>query len=155
MLCSFSTVSLEDENSGPWESCFTVLYGSLCTMTYQHLGAPYESAVTDRHKFWLDKRDVAWQLEKRDSFNSSYFLNGKKGNWIGLELGGNILIFVAKSFVEGARSKSCRLIGCAEVLVGHSILNMFTVSIIEYSVNKLESQWGWSSHIALRYLQLL
>ena len=27
---------------------------------------------------------------------------------------------MAKSFVEGARSKSCRLIGCVEVLVGHS-----------------------------------
>ena len=26
-------------------------------MTYQHLGAAYESAVTDRHKFWQDKRD--------------------------------------------------------------------------------------------------
>ena len=31
---------------------------------------------------------------------------------------------------------------------------MFTVSIIEYSVNKLESQWGWLSHVMLRYLQL-
>ena len=31
---------------------------------------------------------------------------------------------------------------------------MFTVSIINYSVNKLESQWGWSSHVTLRYLQL-
>ena len=34
------------------------------------------------------------------------------------------------------------------------IQNMFTVSIMEYSVNKLESQWGWSSHIMLRYLQV-
>jgi hypothetical protein len=31
---------------------------------------------------------------------------------------------------------------------------MFTISIIDYSVNKLESQWGWSSHVTLRYLQL-
>ena len=32
------------------------------------------------------------------------------------------------------------------------ISNMFTVLIMEYSVNKLESQWGWSSHITLHYL---
>jgi len=45
-------------------------------MPYQH-----QSSVSDHHKIWLDKRDVAWQLEKQDSFNSSYFLDGKKGNW--------------------------------------------------------------------------
>ena len=28
------------------------------------------------------------------------------------------------------------------------------VSIIEYSVNKLELQWGWSRHIMLPYLWL-
>ena len=31
------------------------------------------------------------------------------------------------------------------------ILNIIT----EYSVNKLESEWGWSSHVTLRYLQLV
>ena len=31
---------------------------------------------------------------------------------------------------------------------------MFTVLIIEYIVNKLESQWGWWGHVILRYLQL-
>ena len=56
-------------------------------MPYSHLGAPYESGVTDHHKFWLDKRDVALQLEKQDSLNSSSFLAEKKGNWIVLELG--------------------------------------------------------------------
>ena len=55
-------------------------------MPYPHLGAPYESGVTDHHKFWLDKRDVALQLEKQDSLNSSSFLDGKKGNWIVSEL---------------------------------------------------------------------
>ena len=55
-------------------------------MPYPHLGAPYESGVTDDHKFLLDKRDVALQLEKQDSLNSSSFLDGKKGNWIVSEL---------------------------------------------------------------------
>ena len=31
---------------------------------------------------------------------------------------------------------------------------MLTVSIIDYTVNKLESQWGWLSHVTPRYLQL-
>ena len=31
---------------------------------------------------------------------------------------------------------------------------MFTVSIIQYIVNKLESQWGWWGHVTLCYLQL-
>ena len=123
---------------------------SAITMTYQHLGAPYESAVTDRHKFWLDKRDVAWQLEKRDSFNSSYFLNGKKGNWSRLELGGNIQIFVVKSFMEGVRSKSCRLIGCAEVLVSHSMCD-FREADVNTSIYLMSAptcwrfRWPWYS----------
>ena len=80
--------------------------------------------VYGRHKIWLDKRDFAWQLEKRDSFNSSCFLGGKKGNWIELELGGHIPIFVAKSFVEGARSNvptHSRARRGADSCVGHSI----------------------------------
>ena len=90
------------------------------TMPYQHLSTPYESSVTDRHKIWLDKHDIARRLEKRDSFNSSYFLDGKKGNWTELEPGDHTPIFMAKKIVEGAQSKLCRLIGCAEVLVGYS-----------------------------------
>ena len=64
---------------------------------------------------------LAWQLEKQDSFNSSYFLDGKKGNWTELEPGDHTPIFMAKKIVEGAWSKLCQLIGCAEVLVGYSI----------------------------------
>lgn len=40
------------------------------------------------------------------------------------ELGGHILIFV-----EGVQSKSCRLIGCAEVLEGHSKLYTWCIYI--------------------------
>ena len=83
-------------------------------MPYPHLGAPYESGVTDHHIFWLDKRDVALQLEKQNSLNSSSFLDEKKGNWIVVELEGHIPSFTAESFVEGVRSKLCRLTGCAE-----------------------------------------
>jgi len=55
-------------------------YKGVNCMPYQHLGTPYESSVTDHHKIWLDKRDIARRLEKQDSFNSSYFLDRKKGN---------------------------------------------------------------------------
>jgi hypothetical protein len=87
-------------------------------MPYQHLGAPYESAVTDRHTIWLE----GVTMHETGFFQFLIFLDEKKGNGVGLGPGGHIPIFVAKSFVECAQSKLCRLIGCAEVLVGHSIL---------------------------------
>jgi len=70
-------------NSQSWDSlteAYALFIVQTHTMPYQHLSAPYKLSVTDHHKIWLDKRDIARRLEKRDSFNSSYFLDGKKGN---------------------------------------------------------------------------
>jgi len=111
---------------------------------YQHLGASYESAVTDLTKFSWTSMTLHDNLKKQDFFNSSYFLDRKKGNWIGIKLGGHVPIFVAKSFVEGAQPKLCQLIGCAEV-VGHSILAIWFILLamilIEYyPMNSLQSK---------------
>jgi hypothetical protein len=78
----------------------------------------YELAVTDRHTIWLE----GVTMHETGFSQFLIFLDEKKGNGIGLGPGGHIQIFVAKSFMECARSKLCRLIGCAGVLVGHSTL---------------------------------
>ena len=50
----------------------------LHTMPYQHLGAPYESSVTDRHKIWLDKRDLRDDLKNGTLSILHIFLTEKR-----------------------------------------------------------------------------
>ena len=81
--------------------CLPILWDILSA--WKHFTCPSPPNVVLVHcrqqKKSMGKKN--WTGIRWDSFNSPYFLDRKKKNWISLKSGGYIQFFMAKDFVEG------------------------------------------------------